>query len=179
MTLRPVDLTIIDNETGDPLPNIQVYQLFETDIYGGCWSFLMAMCPTDSSVWLNSDVSDELGRVRFPEKTYDFTCDEYPQAEYLVINLDLIPEFYKKHETTKAKALHFFGLTPLNDFNKTVMTINPRYRGRVIYGMSYAIDDPLDMWQGDQGIFDVEVNLEGYSKPQQTIIVKLKRAVSP
>lgn len=176
-SLRPITIKIIEEETGKPLPGIQVLHVFETDIYGSCWSLFKYICATGSNYIGRLAVANEFGVITFKQHVYDFTCNEYPYKEYLIINLDLRPEAYEKNKwITEDKIESLMQLiSPNENYKKNIMAIDANYRGKIIYGNPYEIKSPSDWWHGNFGFFDVEVNTNGFSGGPETIVAKLRK----
>jgi hypothetical protein len=181
-SLRPLEIVIVDAESKEPLEGIHVYHLLNSDIYGGCWEMFMRMCPSDSNYWVRESVSDEDGVVKFDRQIYDLTCDEFLQAEILAINLELRPEVYEKSDFDKAETLYYDGVTPYHNEGpaKNLFAIDAIHKGKIILGTAYSYDgEPFDSeqdpWHGYYDFFDVERNLEGFTKNHQTLIVELPK----
>jgi len=181
-SLRPLDIVVVDADSKEPLKGIHVYHLFNTDIYGGCWELFIRMCPSGSNYWMREAVSDDAGVVRFARHTYDMTCNEFPLAEVIAINLELRPGVYEKSEFDKAKTFYVYGATPYHNEGpaKNLFSIDAIHKGKIVLGTAYSyegehLDRDQDPWYGYYEFFDVERNLEGFTKDNQTLIVELPK----
>jgi hypothetical protein len=176
--LRPVALQVLDAKTEQPLRDIAVHQIIESDIYGGCFKLLPRLEPTDQHYEIETKTTNEYGMVAFSRKPLRLACSEYITHEYLIINTDLKPGVYERDlaglSISHAGALVHFGISSLKSYQERyTATLNDQYRGYVIYGADYPMGS--NWYQGKEELFDVVTNGEGLLAPSQSFVIRLEQ----
>jgi hypothetical protein len=175
--LRPVDLQVLDAQTDKPLRDITVYQIIESEVYGGCIKIFPKLEPTDHHYVAEVQKTDKNGSVAFINKQLKLACSEHIAHEYLIINIDLKPGVYESDlarlSISRAGALVHFGISSLKDYQEQYTAIlNDHYRGYVIYGAEYQMGS--DWFHGRQKLFDVVTNGQGLLATSQSFTVRLE-----
>ncbi len=180
--LRPVDLHVVDAGTGKALRDISVYQVIESEVYGGCFRIFPKLEPTAHNYVLEAQRTGADGSVSFPGRSLNLACSEHVAHEYLIVNIDLKPGTYEEDlarlAVPRAGALVRFATSPLaDDQEKYAATPNDRYRGYVIYGAGYEMGP--EFYHGRQRLFDVITNGRGLLASSQSFTVRLDPAKAP
>ncbi len=171
-TERPLGLRVVDADTGRPLPGIRVHRMVETERYS-----FPNLEPSGHRFVLSTFETDADGSARMARIELSLSRHEYLTYENVYVNLDVDPawRWYREPDVTPEQRLRIAVQDAFVEREEqSVVTPAAAYRGAVIHSVERDVD-PGWVKAAARPRYDVLWNGSGLTRPEETIVVRLRR----
>jgi hypothetical protein len=168
--VRPLTVEVVDAETGRALRGIRVHRLYETERYA--WSNPLE--PSGHRYLLSTLETDADGRARLARDRVELAAHEYFTHENVYVNLDPAPGALGWDDTLGGRMARAALDASSPEHAEAVVTPAAGFRGCAIFSTDFDFDAA---GQGrHQHLRHDEIwNPAGLKRPEQTIVVRLRR----